>query len=116
MIIADENIFDSIILELRNSGYEVFSVKEEKRGIADNEIAALSLNPPRIILTEDKDFGEIAFSMQIHLTGCILLRYPPFHEKIITQVLLNFLTGETLETLSGKFVTITTEKIRIRQI
>ena len=59
MIIADENIFRALITSLRNNGYEVFSIFEELRGLSDISISKLSLNPPRIILTEDKDFGSL---------------------------------------------------------
>ena len=62
MILADENISQEIILALRNIGIEVYSIYETNRGISDDEIIQLSRNPPRIILTEDKDFGEWVFS------------------------------------------------------
>jgi predicted nuclease of predicted toxin-antitoxin system len=116
MILADENILDYIIDSLRAKGYDVFSIKESVRGATDISIASLSLNPSRIILTEDKDFGEIAFSKEINLTGCILFRYVPFNEEKITSLLLKFLENETLESLTGKFVTITPDKIRITDI
>jgi predicted nuclease of predicted toxin-antitoxin system len=116
MILADENILDSIIYSLRENGYEVFSVKESLRGADDISIAELSLNPPRIIVTEDKDFGEIAFQKKTTMTACILLRYLPFYETQITSVLLQFLQNNSLTTLSGKFVTITPDKIRITNI
>lgn len=116
MILADENILDYIIDSLRAKGYNFFSIKESVRGATDISIASLSLNPSRIILTEDKDFGEIAFSKEINLAGCILLRYVPFNEEKITALLLQFLENETLESLTGKFVTITPDKIRITDI
>ncbi len=116
MILADENILDSIINSLRENGYEVFSIKEMLRGSDDLSIAQLSLIPPRIILTEDKDFGEIAFQKKISITACILLRYLPFDEKQITSSLSSFLKNESVSSLSGKFITITRDKIRITNI
>lgn len=59
MILADENIDHSLI---RESGIDVYSVYEEQRGITDKDIIEFSRNPPRIILTEDKDFGEWVFA------------------------------------------------------
>ncbi len=61
MILAGENIFRGLITALRNNGYSVFSIFEELRGLSDISISKLSLNPPRIILTEDKDFGNLVF-------------------------------------------------------
>ena len=58
MILADENISQEIIFALWNFGIEVYSIYQSNRGISDEEIIQLSRNPPRIILTEDKDFGN----------------------------------------------------------
>lgn len=58
MILADENIDHSLIAALRTAGYVVDSVYESHRSLSDEAIIELSRNPPRLILTEDKDFGE----------------------------------------------------------
>lgn len=75
MILADENISSNIIFSLRKRNIIVFSIKESERGNTNVSIADYSINPPRIILTEDKDFGYLAFEKKILMTGCILLRY-----------------------------------------
>ncbi len=41
-ILADENLHALLIEDLRNEGYEVFSMRETSSGIADTEIAALA--------------------------------------------------------------------------
>lgn len=73
MILADENLHPRLIQSLRGADVDVFSVKEHNRGISDEEIITFSKNPPRIILTEDKDFGEWVFA---------------HHEKSISMILL----------------------------
>lgn len=42
MIIADENIDSSLILKLREFGYEVFSIKENLKGESDKNIIQLT--------------------------------------------------------------------------
>ncbi len=116
MIIADENIFRGLIAALRLKGYEVLSIFESFRGMADPEIAAFSLNPPRIILTEDKDFGTLVFENKTKVTGIIFLRFLNRERPHILDKVLSFLENENLETLTGKFVTITPDKIRITNI
>ncbi|MCY7293741.1 MAG: DUF5615 family PIN-like protein [Ferruginibacter sp.] len=116
MILADENISSNIILSLRKRNFNVFSIKESARGNTDVSIADYSINAPRIILTEDKDFGYLAFEKKILMTGCILLRYLPFEEIKMINLLLLFLENHSLETLAGKFITITPNKIRITNI
>ena len=46
---------------LRQSGYEVFSVYEQDRGITDDEIIAKANSEQWILITNDKDFGEQIF-------------------------------------------------------
>lgn len=65
MIVADENIDHSLIEAIRLAGIEVVSVYEEARGISDFSVIEIARNPPRIILTEDKDFGEWIFAHQV---------------------------------------------------
>ena len=116
MIVADENIFRGLIAALRLKGYEVLSIFESFRGMADPEIAAFSLNPPRIILTEDKDFGTLVFENKAKVTGIIFLRFLNKERPYILDKVLSFLENENLESLTGKFITITPDKIRITDI
>lgn len=115
MILADENIYHSIIQAIREIGIEVYSIYENSRGLSDVEIVELSKNPPRIILTEDKDFGDLAFAFQVKNISVILLRYSFEETEKITQILIDLLTSKAAE-LKGKFTTITTKKIRIREM
>ena len=58
MIIADENIDHSLIESIQELGLGVYSIYESNRGIRDGTVIESSRKPLRIILTEDKDFGE----------------------------------------------------------
>jgi predicted nuclease of predicted toxin-antitoxin system len=116
MILADENIFRGLIIALRDNGYQVFSIFEELRGISDISISKFSLNPPRIILTEDKDFGNLVFEQRVHVTGVIFLRFGNDERDVIIKEVLNFLSTQTLDTLKGNFATITPNKVRVKSI
>lgn len=113
MILADENIRLIFIDSLRENNIDVYSIKELNKGISDLTITELSLSPPRVILTRDKDFGELAFFNKIAMYGCIFLRYDPMDEEKVVSKLILFLESKTIEELSGKFVTISQDKIRI---
>ena len=102
MILADENINTRIIEEIRKIPVEVFSIVENYQGISDEEVIILSKSPPRIILTEDKDFG-------------ILLKYKFNELNVITEVLINKLS-QNISQFSGSFTTITPKSIRIRKL
>ncbi|MBK6979494.1 MAG: DUF5615 family PIN-like protein [Cytophagaceae bacterium] len=62
MVPGDENIEKNIIKFLRDNVIPVILVYENHSGVTDEEIISISKNPSKIILTEDKDFGESVFS------------------------------------------------------
>jgi predicted nuclease of predicted toxin-antitoxin system len=113
MILADENIDHSLIATIRTLGIEVYSIYEQQRGTLDDSIIELSRNPPSIILTEDKDFGEWVFAHNIRDISVILLRYHFQDTEQIREILVKILS-ESFDDLFGKFTTITPNKIRIR--
>ena len=115
MILADENIDHSIIAALRVAGYSVDSVYETHRSFSDTPIIELARNPPRIILTEDKDFGEWVFAHGIRDISVIFLRYQFRDTAALLATLLELLRTR-LPDLQGAFTTVAVQKIRIRPL
>jgi predicted nuclease of predicted toxin-antitoxin system len=74
-LIADENIHPGVIDFLRQSGFDVVSVREVGLGgKSDAAIIQFAFAHGRIILTHDSDFGRLVFMRQTNLTGIIYLR------------------------------------------
>ena len=64
-ILANENIpLDSILL-LKERGYDIKSVAIESFGITDKEVLNLSIEEERIIVTFDRDYGELIFKYKL---------------------------------------------------
>lgn len=114
-MIADESVNKNLVNALRKAGHSVLSIAEETAGISDEKIAMLSLSPPGIIISEDKDFGELVYHHNVSVIGVILLRYSPSEFETIKHRLLAFIS-EHKPNLYGKFVVITLSKIRIRTL
>ena len=62
--LANENFPFPSIEALRENGYEVISVSEELSGISDAEILRKASAENLIILTFDRDYGELIFKYQ----------------------------------------------------
>ena len=75
MIIADENIPKQIIEALLQAEIKTFSIFLESRGSTDLEIINMAQITSDIILTEDKDFGDLVFAYNQDRFSVILLRY-----------------------------------------
>jgi predicted nuclease of predicted toxin-antitoxin system len=115
MILADENIDYKVVEALRNATIFTESVFENYRGYSDAQIVQLSKNPKRIILTEDKDFGEWVYSHKETEISVILLRYSFSERNEIIEILLDLILSKG-EELFGKFTIVTANKVRIRTI
>ncbi len=115
MLIADESVNRNLIMAMRDSGYDIYSITEQMRSATDIQIANFSLNPSRIIITEDKDFGEIVYHKNLKVAGIILLRYLPPDYFIIKTKLLNYIAAHLNESI-GKFIVISAKLTRIRSL
>ena len=72
-ILADENIPLSAVQGLRDSGHDVLWIRESSPGIADPEIIHIAVDEQRIIVTFDKDFGELAVTGDTQNPPAIIL-------------------------------------------
>jgi predicted nuclease of predicted toxin-antitoxin system len=112
VILADENIEHALITKQKEH-FDVISIYELHRGTSDLEIAELAAKANAIILTEDKDFGDLVFIHQNNHLSVILLRYTYSERNELHDVLINLLKQKSFE-LMGKFTTVTSKKIRTR--
>lgn len=95
--------------------YEVFSIRKHHPGISDRKVIELVKRKKGILVTEDKDFGELVFSHNIKDCSVILLRYSKSDFEQIKRNLLKVL--EIYYNNPGHyFITITKNKTRIRNI
>ncbi|HEX6711524.1 MAG TPA: DUF5615 family PIN-like protein [Rubrobacter sp.] len=73
-ILADESVEGEIVERLRSVGHDVAYVPETSAGIRDDEVLARANAEDRVLLTEDKDFGDLAFFYGNRSSGIVLLR------------------------------------------
>jgi predicted nuclease of predicted toxin-antitoxin system len=59
---------------LRSQGHDVFSVYDDAQGADDESILRLACSEDRIVITCDKDFGELVFRDELPHEGVVLLR------------------------------------------
>lgn len=72
--LGDENLDWQIVERLRLDGHEVLYVVEMQPGIPDDKVLNLANNESAILLTSDKDFGELVFRLRRIAAGVVLIR------------------------------------------
>ena len=113
-IVADENVHHQIILNLRQQGLDIISIKEQSPGVTDKEVIKLVEKLNALLVTEDSDFGKWAFVHKKQF-GVIFLRYHYKEVRLISQQLSNLLK-KYQQKLSKKFTVITVKKVRMREL
>lgn len=110
--LANENFPISSVRLLRNTGYDIVSIAEDMSGAKDQDVLARAHKEGRIILTFDKDYGELIYKQRLHTpVGIAFFRFGPSYPEESAEYLLGAL--EKSISLQNKFTVI--EKGRIRQ-
>lgn len=73
-LVADESVDSGIIWRLRNIGIGVVSISEVSSGIKDAEVLKIATENQCLLITEDKDFGELAYRLKLVHSGILLIR------------------------------------------
>jgi len=71
--LADESCDFVVVRALRESGYDVLSVSEISARAEDSSVVELAVKDKRILLTEDKDFGQLVYAHGQKTGGVIFL-------------------------------------------
>ncbi len=110
--LADESCDFTFVRILRSAGHDVLAVAESAAGAADNKVIALAHSQRRILITEDKDFGQLVFAAAASTSGVIYVRYPMRYRSTLGVDLLR-LVEERGEALTGAFAVVEPGRTRI---
>ena len=113
--LADESCDFTIVRTLRAAGYDVFAVSEEFASASDLQVLKLAVDERRILLTEDKDFGEWIFAHMEEMYGVLLIRYPANLRSKLGEA-VNVLVTEHGSDLVKSFTVLEPGRARIRKI
>jgi len=111
--VADENLDKSVIVRLREAGHEVISVAKMEPGIQDEIVLATANSHSAMLITEDKDFGELAFRRSLVHHGVILVRLAGLPAAAKGELLIASL-AEHGDEFPGSFVVVSPGMVRIR--
>lgn len=73
-LLADEGVDRAIVARLRQDGHDVVSIAELSPSITDEEVLQQANDLGSLLMTGDKDFGELVFRQGRVHAGIILLR------------------------------------------
>lgn len=114
-LLANENFPLEAVVSLRNAGHDVWWVRTQAPGISDAEVLERVRQERRVLLTFDKDFGELAFHSQLPLTtGIILFRVKSPSSTHLAKMVVSVLNSR--DDWVGNFAVIESFRMRFRPL
>ncbi len=113
--LADESCDFGVVRGLRSAGFDVKAVVESMPGVDDEVVLSAAASENRVLLTEDKDFGEWVFAHQAAAAGVVLIRYPSSTRSTMSRTMVDLVSQSGRE-LFGKFTVLEPGRARIRSI
>ena len=111
-VLMDSCVWGPAAIELRQAGHDVDSVGEWGADPGDDEILRRAVESKRVLITLDKDFGELVFVMGRPHPGILRLVDVPARRQGSTVLKVLALHGADLE--KGAIVVARADQLRVR--
>jgi predicted nuclease of predicted toxin-antitoxin system len=112
-LVADESCDFGIVRGLRSAGHDVKSIAEILAGADDDHVIELARSERRLLITEDKDFGQLVYAdSKGRGAGVVLIRFPAPARRQLPGAVLDLVArfGDRLPT---SFVVLEPGRVRI---
>ena len=112
--LADENVPRASILLLRQHGLDIRSIGEDAPGTPDARVLEEAHNEGRILLTFDRDFGELIYRRGLRAPlAVVYLRFVPAAPEEPATIIRNLLNHDEIQ-IQGRLTVVTREGVRQR--
>jgi predicted nuclease of predicted toxin-antitoxin system len=111
-ILANENFPEDAVMALRRAGHDVAWIRTDAPGSTDEEVLRRAQVEYRLLVTFDKDFGELAFRAGLPAAaGVVLFRITARSSAHVARVALVVLGSRT--DWEGHFSVVEDRRIRM---
>lgn len=112
-LLVDESVEAHIVERLRKEGHELVYVAEMDRGTPDEIVLSQANKNNALLITADKDFGELVFRRRLINSGVMLIRLAGLSEESKASVVAAVLQDHSSE-LSQSFTVVSPGMVRLR--
>jgi predicted nuclease of predicted toxin-antitoxin system len=113
-LLADESVEGQVVERLRQDGHDVIYVAELAPSIVDEEVLHQANARGAVLVTADKDFGELVFRQGLVHSGVVLLRLAGLANVTKAEIVSEVCRLRAAE-LIGAFTVISPGQVRIRR-
>lgn len=112
--IADECISAKLVAALRADGHDVVYIAESLPSAKDRSVLDLAIAENRLLLTEDRDFGELIFAQSLtQAPGVVFMRIPD-ERAHLAWPRLKALIARFGDDLASRYIVVEEARFRVR--
>lgn len=112
--VVDVGVGKKVEQWLRKQGYDIKSMRDINPRMSDKEILKIAASEKRMVVTMDKDFGELVYNSGLQHGGVLLLRLEEAKSDEKVKIIENIFK-KYADKLSNKFCVFKGGKLRIRK-
>lgn len=113
-IVSDESVDYGIVKSLREKGFDVLSITDDYSGSDDVSVLKYAVGKDSLLITEDKDFGELAYRFGYEHRGIMLIRLSDLPRKERIPLAAEAVSTH-YELLKGNFSVLNSRGLRIKK-
>ena len=109
--LADESCDFGVVRALRTAGHDIMAIAEVSPREEDDRVMERALQERRIVVTEDKDFGQLVYANRQTTGGVLFLRFPAKARTSIATTVVDVVRRGG-ERLKGEFTVVQPGRVR----
>ena len=113
--LADESCDFAAVRALRAAGHDVLAVAEALPQADDERVTDLAVRGRRVLLTEDKDFGQLVYADKRATAGVILIRFPAKARGGLGNAVVELVAAQGGQ-LARRFVVLQPGRVRLARM
>jgi predicted nuclease of predicted toxin-antitoxin system len=113
--LADENVSRLVIERLRNDGHDLISIAETRPGARDEDVLNAANADGRVLISEDRDFGEMVIRQRLSIPGIVLLELDRLSNATEAAAVAEVVSTHA-DRFFGNLVVIEPGRIRVRPL
>lgn len=113
-LVVDENIDRRVVERLRYDGHRVDWIAEILPRASDDDVLQRATDINAVLVTEDKDFGELVYRRGLAHTGVLLVRLEGLNNAMKAEIVSRAVRDNESD-LPGAFAVVSPDLVRLRR-
>jgi predicted nuclease of predicted toxin-antitoxin system len=111
-LLADESCAGPVVRALRAAGHDLVVIAEVAKGASDERVMERAFTEGRILITEDRDFGELVYASGRPTAGIVFVKFHSRARRTKPKAVVEAI-AKLSERLRGGFAVVEPGRVRL---